>query len=137
MMFVRGKGCFEHGQLYTALSRCSSIEGLYLDSPITMFDCKHNPTVSRFCEEVEFEPGIFMAILREEPLPSRGKDRVKMFLQTVLMRYRQYHPDRSPSPEELNEEERRDMLYLYRQAVAYEPEHRQETLPMFRKYRIN
>ena len=137
MMFVRGKGCFEHGQLYTALSRCSSIEGLYLDSPITMFDCKHNPTVSRFCEEVEFEPGIFMAILREEPLPSRGKDRVKMFLQTVLMRYRQYHPDRSPSPEELNEEERRDMLYLYRQAVAYEPEHRQETLPVFRKYRIN
>lgn len=135
MLLVHKKGCFEHGQLYTALSRCSSIEGLYLDSPITMLDCNYNPTVSRFCEEVEFDPGMFMTILREEPSPPGGKDRVKMFLLTVLAHYRQYHPDRPPSSAELNEEERRDMLYLYRQAVAYKPEHRQETLAMLRKYR--
>ncbi len=137
MMLVRGKGCFEHGQLYTALSRCSSIEHLYLDSPITEFDCKNNPTVSRFCEELEFDPKLFLALLRTEPVRCRGKRQLELFLKTVLAYYRKPYPPRSllQSTTALSKEEWRDMHYLYRQAVAYKPEYHQQTLTILRKYR--
>ena len=136
LLLVRGKGCFEHGQLYTALSSCSSVENLYLDSPIAVTDCKNDPVVSRFCEEVEFDPQRFRTILLEELLPPRGKDRVRQFLQMVLAHYRQYHSDRPSPPEELAEEERRDMFFLYQQALAYEEKQERNLLSLLREYRI-
>ena len=43
-----GSGAFASGQVYVALSRCRSIEGIYLARPIRRTDIKCDPMVKRF-----------------------------------------------------------------------------------------
>lgn len=43
-----GNGCFSHGQLYTALSRCRSLKGLRLDRPVMDEDLIIDPEVLEF-----------------------------------------------------------------------------------------
>jgi hypothetical protein len=43
-----GGGAFAHGQTYVALSRCRSLEGLFLASPIRMEDIIVDPAVLSF-----------------------------------------------------------------------------------------
>jgi ATP-dependent DNA helicase PIF1 len=45
-----GNGSFAHGQTYVALSRCRSLEGLFLTRPIRHSDIKTDLTVKRFIE---------------------------------------------------------------------------------------
>jgi len=45
-------GCFAHGQLYTALSRCRSLANLTLDRPLRFEDCVVDPEVMAFHESV-------------------------------------------------------------------------------------
>lgn len=49
-------GAFAHGQTYVALSRCTSLEGLYLTQPIKRDDIKLDPLVLNFMEQIETEP---------------------------------------------------------------------------------
>jgi ATP-dependent DNA helicase PIF1 len=44
-------GAFAHGQTYVALSRCVSLEGLYLDSPIRREDVIVDPDVVQFMKK--------------------------------------------------------------------------------------
>ncbi|MBN1951140.1 MAG: helix-turn-helix domain-containing protein [Bacteroidales bacterium] len=44
---------FAHGQVYVALSRCRSLEGMVLSTPISTSSIKMDPGVSRFSQEVE------------------------------------------------------------------------------------
>ena len=48
-------GAFAHGQTYVALSRCTSLAGLYLTQPIERKDIKIDPVVVSFMEQVEIE----------------------------------------------------------------------------------
>jgi hypothetical protein len=48
-------GAFAHGQTYVALSRCTSLSGLYLTQPIERGDIQLDPLVSSFMEQVTIE----------------------------------------------------------------------------------
>ena len=46
-------GAFAHGQTYVALSRCVSLEGLYLDSPLKRSDIIVDPDIVSFMKKAE------------------------------------------------------------------------------------
>ena len=48
-----GRGCFDHGQLYTALSRCRTLEGLQMDRRLVPADLIVDDAVVRFHAEME------------------------------------------------------------------------------------
>src|SRR3989344_6437080 len=48
-------GAFAHGQTYVALSRCTSLVGLYLTQPITREDIQVDPLVTSFMEQIVIE----------------------------------------------------------------------------------
>ena len=47
------RGCFDHGQLYTALSRCRTLEGLQMDRRLVPVDLIVDDAVVRFHAEME------------------------------------------------------------------------------------
>lgn len=48
---IDAQAAFAHGQVYVALSRCRTLEGIVLSSPLTARAVKTDPTVRRFSEE--------------------------------------------------------------------------------------
>lgn len=48
-------GAFAHGQTYVALSRCVSLEGLYLDSPVKRYDVIVDPDIVDFMKKAVVE----------------------------------------------------------------------------------
>lgn len=50
-----GRGAFCHGQLYVALSRCRSLEGVILKRPISRRDVLMDPRVSEFMTEYQYK----------------------------------------------------------------------------------
>jgi hypothetical protein len=53
---IDANAAFAHGQVYVALSRCKSLEGLILSSPLTAKGIISNPRVDEFSREVEANP---------------------------------------------------------------------------------
>lgn len=46
------RGCFDHGQLYTALSRCRSLKGLHIDRRVVPADMIVDDAVVKFCSSL-------------------------------------------------------------------------------------
>lgn len=50
---IDSENAFAHGQVYVALSRCRSLEGLVLSSPFSPFSLKHDSTIKGFNKDAE------------------------------------------------------------------------------------
>ncbi len=71
---IDARASFAHGQVYVALSRCRTFEGLVLSTPIALRSIKSDATVSQFSEEVE----------QNQPGPAELEQSRKEFLQQLL-----------------------------------------------------
>jgi ATP-dependent exoDNAse (exonuclease V) alpha subunit len=54
-----GNGAFTHGQTYVALSRCTSLEGITLRTPVQYKDIILDPKVVNFMKKIRPEDIIF------------------------------------------------------------------------------
>jgi hypothetical protein len=50
---IDAQAAFAHGQVYVALSRCRSLEGIVLSAPLSSTAIKTDTVVRRFCEETK------------------------------------------------------------------------------------
>jgi hypothetical protein len=53
---IDAQAAFAHGQVYVALSRCRTLEGIVLSSPLTPSAIKSDPTIQRFAAQIERGP---------------------------------------------------------------------------------
>jgi hypothetical protein len=53
---IDAQSAFAHGQVYVALSRCKSLEGLVLSRPISSTSIKNDQTIASFSAQVETHP---------------------------------------------------------------------------------
>lgn len=52
---IDAQSSFSHGQVYVALSRCRTLEGMILSSPLRMDSIKYDKRVEQFCDTMENE----------------------------------------------------------------------------------
>jgi hypothetical protein len=86
---IDAHAAFAHGQTYVALSRCKSLEGLVLSTPIAPTGIICDPTVGQFNNKVaQHQPN--------EKMLSQSKMNFKLELLEELFSYRQlqYHVDK-------------------------------------------
>lgn len=67
VMIKLGNGCFAHGQLYTALSRCRTLKNLRIDRPIFDRDIIIDPSVVSFYKQVEVATAANQPSAEKEP----------------------------------------------------------------------
>jgi hypothetical protein len=71
---IDARASFAHGQVYVALSRCKTFEGLVLSTPIAIHSVKNDSTVVHFSEEVE----------QNQPGPAELEQSRKEYIRQLL-----------------------------------------------------
>ena len=71
---IDARASFAHGQVYVALSRCKTFEGLVLSTPIAGHSVKNDSTVVQFSEEIE----------QNQPGPAELEQSRKDYIQQLL-----------------------------------------------------
>ena len=82
-MIKLGNGCFAHGQLYTALSRCRSLKNLRIDRNICAEDIIINPAVIDFYRSIKGGAEPQNETIRMD-IPAQYQDAVKELLQKLM-----------------------------------------------------
>lgn len=79
---IDARASFAHGQVYVALSRCKTLEGLVLSSTIAPHSVKNDTTVIQFTDEVE----------RNQPGPVELEKSRKEYVQQLLTELFDFKP---------------------------------------------
>ena len=82
-MIKLGNGCFAHGQLYTALSRCRSLKNLRIDRNICAEEIVINPAVIDFYRSIKEGAEPQNETIRMD-IPAQYQDAVKELLQKLM-----------------------------------------------------
>jgi len=79
---IDARESFAHGQVYVALSRCKSLEGLVLNTRIGEFSIKNDPTVDHFTDDVD----------RNQPGPAELEKSRKDYVLELLLDLLDFKP---------------------------------------------
>lgn len=79
---IDARASFAHGQVYVALSRCKTLDGLVLSTPIAPHSVKNDTTVIEFSDEVE----------RKQPGPVELEQSRKEYVQQLLSELFDFKP---------------------------------------------
>lgn len=91
-----GRGCFAHGQLYTAISRCRTLAGLRIERPVLEEDLILDQEVVDFYEEVMKDTPKDKVTVE---VPQEYEKAVREFLERLRSEAKgQESPAQSPAP---------------------------------------